>query len=62
MSGHSVGDDSAIRAVKYGKMTAQYGDVRVYEYDGGNFFVPERLWSIAPNESSDAASTQGEAG
>jgi len=44
MSGHSISDEAATRAVLYGRLTADYAGTRVYEYDGGHVFVPEKTW------------------
>jgi hypothetical protein len=44
MSGHSVGDDVAESAVRFGQMTNQYVDTRVYLYRGDHYFIPARIW------------------
>ncbi len=44
MSGHSVSEEAATRAILHGKMTNDYAGTRVYEYNGDHYFVPEKLW------------------
>jgi hypothetical protein len=46
VSGHSVSNIAGARAVRHGKLTADYAGTRVYELDGAHYFVPEKIWKM----------------
>lgn len=55
MSGHSVSNLTGTRAVLHGKLVANYGGTRVYEYDEAHYFVPEKLWKAIEDEAAKRA-------
>lgn len=50
MGGHSVSDSLAFLAKTNGRLTARYGNVSVYEYEGDHYFIPEKDMSNTPND------------